>query len=174
MVPRKGFTLIELLVVISIISLLSSVVLASLKTARDKAVLSAKMQTIGQINLALKQYYLDNGQYPQMPINTGPVIDNQAFLKNALSKYISGVDYKGDPFIIGYWQICSALNPCGSSHQTTSDSQFNSACGNPTPNPTPNLTSGTQAVGFIEVNFASNQLKYSTYTGTYGICLYPM
>lgn len=34
---RKGFTLIELLVVISIISLLSSVVLASLNSARNKA-----------------------------------------------------------------------------------------------------------------------------------------
>src|SRR4051812_16794328 len=34
---KSGFTLIELLVVISIISLLSSIVLSALNTARDKA-----------------------------------------------------------------------------------------------------------------------------------------
>jgi large repetitive protein len=41
---KKGFTLIELLVVISIISLLSSVVLSSLSTARERARVSAGKQ----------------------------------------------------------------------------------------------------------------------------------
>ncbi len=40
----RGFTLIELLVVISIISMLSSVILASLSAARDKAKISAAVQ----------------------------------------------------------------------------------------------------------------------------------
>ena len=41
MIRSKGFTLIELLVVISIISLLSSVVLASVSTARERAQIAA-------------------------------------------------------------------------------------------------------------------------------------
>src|SRR3989344_5438428 len=40
----KGFTLIELLVVISIISLLSSIVLSSVSSARDKARIAAGKQ----------------------------------------------------------------------------------------------------------------------------------
>ncbi|MBI4121681.1 MAG: prepilin-type N-terminal cleavage/methylation domain-containing protein [Candidatus Ryanbacteria bacterium] len=48
-----GFTLIELMVVISIISLLSSVVFASLNAARDKARVAAGLQFSGQIYRAL-------------------------------------------------------------------------------------------------------------------------
>jgi prepilin-type N-terminal cleavage/methylation domain-containing protein len=50
-----GFTLIELLVVISIISLLSSVVFASLSDAREKARYAANQQMDGSFNRALAQ-----------------------------------------------------------------------------------------------------------------------
>jgi prepilin-type N-terminal cleavage/methylation domain-containing protein len=51
-----GFTLIELLVVIAIISLLSSVVLASLKSVRVKARDARRAADMEQIKLALELY----------------------------------------------------------------------------------------------------------------------
>ena len=64
---RRGFTLIELLVVIAIIGVLSSVVLASLNTARLKGRDSARIQSIQSIRLALELYASDhNGQYPYL------------------------------------------------------------------------------------------------------------
>lgn len=60
----KGFTLIELLVVIAIIGVLSSVVLASLNTARIRARDAQRVTTVRQIQSALELFYLTNGRYP--------------------------------------------------------------------------------------------------------------
>jgi general secretion pathway protein G len=59
-----GFTLIELLVVVAIISLLSSVVLASLNTARAKARDTRRLSDMRQIQNALELYYDKYGAYP--------------------------------------------------------------------------------------------------------------
>ncbi len=59
-----GFTLIELMVVVSIISVLSSTVLASVSSAREKATWVKVMQDIKNIQLALEQYKEDHGDYP--------------------------------------------------------------------------------------------------------------
>lgn len=61
---NKGFTLIELLVVVAIIGLLSSVVLASLNTARTKANDAARISGIRQLQSALEFYYDKYGSYP--------------------------------------------------------------------------------------------------------------
>jgi len=61
---QKGFTLIELLVVIAIIGILSSVVLASLNTARQKGRDARRISDVKQTQLALELYYDSNQTYP--------------------------------------------------------------------------------------------------------------
>jgi|SRR3989344_5928440 len=61
---KAGFTLIELLVVVAIISLLSSIVLASLNSARMKGRNAKRMLELHTVELALDQYFLANGNYP--------------------------------------------------------------------------------------------------------------
>ena len=61
---NRGFTLIELLVVIAIIGILSSVVLASLNSAREKSRDARRIGDIKQLQLALEMYYDSNSAYP--------------------------------------------------------------------------------------------------------------
>lgn len=60
----RGFTLIELLVVIAIIGILSSVVLASLNTARFKGNDAKRLSDMQEVQKALEFYYDANGAYP--------------------------------------------------------------------------------------------------------------
>jgi prepilin-type N-terminal cleavage/methylation domain-containing protein len=61
---QKGFTLIELLVVVAIVSLLASVVLASLRQARQKALDQAFRSEISEFIKAVELYRADKGSYP--------------------------------------------------------------------------------------------------------------
>ncbi len=60
----RAFTLIELLVVVAIIAILSSVVVASLSTSRQKSRDTVRVQNIKQIQNALELYRVANGSYP--------------------------------------------------------------------------------------------------------------
>lgn len=65
----KGFTLIELLVVIAIIGILSSVVLASMNSARKKARDARRQADLKSLQLALESYYDSNsGAYPTVTV----------------------------------------------------------------------------------------------------------
>lgn len=60
----RGFTLVELLVVIGIISVLATVLLLQLGTARSKARDAKRVADINQMRSAVEQYFDDNGSYP--------------------------------------------------------------------------------------------------------------
>ena len=68
---QKGFTLIELLVVIAIIGTLSTIVLASLNSARSKARDSARISSMVETRKALQVYFTDKGEFPYIDINGG-------------------------------------------------------------------------------------------------------
>lgn len=61
---KRGFTLIELLVVIAIITLLASIVLAAVNTAKAKARDARRAMDINQIKLALELYADRFGNLP--------------------------------------------------------------------------------------------------------------
>jgi len=106
---KRGFTLIELLVVVAIIGLLSSVVMASLNSARVKARDAKRAAEIRQIQIAVESYYNDNGHYPDThnvwtsfdspAYSPNPIYSpNAANLSAALSSYIKS---PADPKSLG-------------------------------------------------------------------------
>lgn len=109
---KRGFTLIELLVVIAIIGLLASIITASLSTARAKGRDAKRIADIRTIQLALEEYYNDNGSYP-----TG-------ISANQLSNYLSVLPsdpkdnsaYKFDSWNASHGQLCNAGNPAVAFH----------------------------------------------------------
>lgn len=65
----KGFTLIELLVVIAIIGILSSVVLASLNSARSKGNDAAVKSNLANLRPQAELYYDSSGTYGVFAVN---------------------------------------------------------------------------------------------------------
>ena len=81
---KRGFTLIELLVVISIISLLSSIVLSSLNSARAKTRDIQRRVSLKQLQIALELYYDSNNSYPLAADWYGPFsMHNSTFVQSS-------------------------------------------------------------------------------------------
>lgn len=113
----KGFTLIELLVVVAIISLLSSIVLSSLNSARAKARDARRLSDLHQIRNALELYFDDKGSYPEQ-YNTNSyywISDN-----NYPSPIVGCPNPVGG--LLGYLpSVCSYKDPQGNPYAYTSN-----------------------------------------------------
>ena len=115
---KKGFTLIELLVVVAIIGILSSVVLASLNSARAKARDARRKADISEIQKALEMYYDAYGGYPS---SACPAVDfkikNSLALESKLKQFLSTVPADpiapGDCYNTQYLYLSDQYNNCG-------------------------------------------------------------
>jgi len=119
---KRGFTLIELLVVIAIIGMLSSVVLASLNTARGSARDARRLEDLRQLQTAMELYYGDHGMYPcenasacaGQSVNANGKIGEGSGLDTLLAPYIGSIPV--DPLGPGdstHYYYYDARQSCG-------------------------------------------------------------
>lgn len=92
---KKGFTLIELLVTIAIISLLASIVFASISSARDKANTTKAVVQGKEINKAIELSRLANNSLPVNTSTSESVKElvssgNSPTVQNTFQEYYSG------------------------------------------------------------------------------------
>jgi prepilin-type N-terminal cleavage/methylation domain-containing protein len=65
----KGFTLIELMVVISIVALLSTIVISTLNSSKEKARIAIFLNGMSDFKSAMEQYRTTNDSYPYALLN---------------------------------------------------------------------------------------------------------
>ena len=95
---NKGFTLIELLVVIAIIGILSSVVLASLSTARGKGNDAKVKAQLSGLRAAAEIYYENNSNYGAA--GTDCAAGMFADTTSNMATYTTSSNYPGSPTIV--------------------------------------------------------------------------
>ena len=82
---RNAFTLIEVLVVISVVALLISILLPTMKAARRQAMVTECMSNLKQIGIGLANHVVENdGQYPTPASITPNIIYTQEAGLNAI------------------------------------------------------------------------------------------
>ena len=96
MKQSKGFTLIELLVVIAIIGILSSIVLASLNTARERGADAAVKANLSGMRAQAEIFYDDNPTYEGVCANMAAAGDAAAAATGATFTATDATDATGE------------------------------------------------------------------------------
>ena len=106
---KRGFTLIELLVVIAIIGILSSIVLASLNSARQKGRDARRLGDIKQIQLALELYYDAHSAYPTAALYASNLV-SEGFISTLPLDPSSGLSYAYAGLKTGTGTTCTSYH----------------------------------------------------------------
>jgi len=104
----KGFTLIELLVVIAIIGILSSIVLVSVNSARDKAKDAAVKSNVEGTRVAAELYYDSHGSSYADVCTSPDFVRIQAAVQAQNATWICG-----SSTTVGYCASGSLVAPAG-------------------------------------------------------------
>jgi prepilin-type N-terminal cleavage/methylation domain-containing protein len=139
----SGFSLVELLVVISIISVLTSVLMANFMGARERARDSQRIQDMNAAKNALRMYYNDHQSYPIQLTSQGV----STYLQGMNSLVNVGVTYEqtdgGDGF-----NMCSVMESANANDDI--DSQIKCGMGTTTATGSPVTVCG---IGETKDNF---------------------
>ena len=103
---NRGFTLIELLVVIAIIGILSSVVLASLNTARAKGADAAVKSNLNNMRAQAELFYDNNGNTYN---GGGGVCADPNFVKAKAAADAAGGGTNRCNNAAGFWALSTAM-----------------------------------------------------------------
>lgn len=128
MKQNKGFTLLELLVAISIITLLSSVLLAAWTTAREKAQDARRLTELKQLKIAIELYHNSTGHYPRESEGANGRIGEGAGIDSMIAQYMTSVPH--DPSGPGhdtYYYYYDGDATCGGSEDVAVVFAFNMA-----------------------------------------------
>ena len=87
-----GFTFVELLVVVAIISILSTIIIASVSDSRARARDGQRVAELAQIELALEQYRQFNDTFPDSAtFDAGVTIGEGGALDSLIAPFLSSV-----------------------------------------------------------------------------------
>lgn len=120
----RGFTLIELLVVIAIIGILSSIVLASLNTARQKSRDARRVADVKQIQLAMQLYYDASSTYPNALVDLVPT-----YIATLPTDPVGQVPYGYDRLSSGAsYAVCTNLEDANNQALNSDQDDANTNC----------------------------------------------
>jgi len=140
---KKGFTLLELLVVIAIISLLSSILLVSITTTRNKGKLASVQSNLGTVKSEADLYYVGNSNGYGLPVPASAACSGDVFSHSVISAAIEEAVRNGSTdaengkrCAIGpsgqTWAVSIPLAGGGNWCVTSGDSAYGTAAGGDT------------------------------------------
>lgn len=172
---NRGFTLIELMVVIAIISLVSSIILASIKQVREKAMINKTVAEMRSLQQAVELYRNQFGSYPgvdydgvsdsqdmdgMVPFNTyGGTLESLFTSTLVNNKFISKIPhsplYPNNLCNTGDWELCANSGYIIGYYRMVPDVTFY------------NLKCGSQKINNYVIYFMANSKKVNLPTLKY-------